>query len=590
MIASYTYTYSDGFVGGYNQISKTETKNGASAETTAYEYDAWGRLIKVTHPSGTVNAYTYDTAGNRLSKVSSKDGIIATNVYSYDEQNRLTETVATTTGSSAEVHTYFGYDNNGNQISKWVQSVGVSDGENLVALGELGVNAADDMALYSYDNFNRLTGILQGNTTIRNAYNGRGRKISRTTDGETRYYVYDGNTVIAELDGQKELKARNVYGRNLISRTTDKPMIMSYNGHGDIVLVKSVSGETLAEYAYDEFGNVLAQNGELDNPYRYAGYEYLDSVDLYDLNARYYNPKTARFLSEDPYYNLGNRVIGLYEINVPSVLSIMQANALYAYALGSPIMLFDPSGFAVSKEDKKYLSLDALRQLIEYTHAYEEAEKKLNYIGMNEAHRASTELRQQYYDYVDTYDYTYGGKYDIYTNFDSSYQEGGYYETVYQMDPYSFNKFVTRSANLDSDTKLDDAVAVVSFAGSFITEKVISRAVTIFSIAYEVGQFVKRDLERPMKGTVTDVTNMFIESDTPNFEGKELYVYCLDGGFSPELKVVVVNPTTNRVVSSYQFNLYQYSLSSTFFENAALYGTKVAENRRHWQYTYTHNG
>ena len=81
-------------------------------------------------------------------------------------------------------------------------------------------------------------------------------------------------------------------------------MIMSYNGHGDIVLVKSVSGETLAEYAYDEFGNVLAQNGELDSPYRYAGYEYLDSVDLYDLNARYYNPKTARFLSEDPYFLL----------------------------------------------------------------------------------------------------------------------------------------------------------------------------------------------------------------------------------------------------------------------------------------------
>mgnify|MGYP004507654901 CR=1 FL=1 len=374
MIASYTYTYSDGFVGGYNQISKTETKNGASAETTAYEYDAWGRLIKVTHPSGTVNAYTYDKAGNRLSKVSSKDGIIATNVYSYDEQNRLTETVATTNGSSAEVHTYFGYDNNGNQISKWVQSVGVSDGENSVTLGELGVNAAGDMALYSYDNFNRLTGILQGNTTIQNAYNGRGRKISRTTDGETRYYVYDGNTVIAELDGQNELKARNVYGRNLISRTTDKPMIMSYNGHGDIVLVKSVSGETLAEYAYDEFGNVLAQNGELDNPYRYAGYEYLDSVDLYDLNARYYNPKTARFLSEDPYFNLGNRVIGLYEINVPSVLSVMQANALYVYCGNAPVKYADASGYSIfltGTEEEREISFSQLQKLTDDTLTYD---------------------------------------------------------------------------------------------------------------------------------------------------------------------------------------------------------------------------
>ena len=83
---------------------------------------------------------------------------------------------------------------------------------------------------------------------------------------------------------------------------------------------------------------------EIDNPYRYAGYEYLDSVDLYDLNARYYNPKTARFLSEDPYYNLGNRVIGLYEINVPSVDSIIQANNIYAYCGNNPITYIDHSG------------------------------------------------------------------------------------------------------------------------------------------------------------------------------------------------------------------------------------------------------
>ena len=76
----------------------------------------------------------------------------------------------------------------------------------------------------------------------------------------------------------------------------------------------------------------------------YAGYEYLDSVDLYDLNARYYNPKTARFLSEDPYYNLGNRVIGLYEINVPSVDSIIQANNIYAYCGNNPVIYIDKNG------------------------------------------------------------------------------------------------------------------------------------------------------------------------------------------------------------------------------------------------------
>ena len=76
----------------------------------------------------------------------------------------------------------------------------------------------------------------------------------------------------------------------------------------------------------------------------YAGYEYLDSVDLYDLNARYYNPKTSRFLSEDPYFNLGNRVIGLYEINVLDAFEKIIVTSLYAYCFNNPIYYSDKSG------------------------------------------------------------------------------------------------------------------------------------------------------------------------------------------------------------------------------------------------------
>ena len=64
----------------------------------------------------------------------------------------------------------------------------------------------------------------------------------------------------------------------------------------------------------------------IDNPYRYASYEYIEEIGIYDLNARFNNPEIARFVSADPYYNLCNRVIGLYEINVPNAWSIIQAN------------------------------------------------------------------------------------------------------------------------------------------------------------------------------------------------------------------------------------------------------------------------
>lgn len=100
-------------------------------------------------------------------------------------------------------------------------------------------------------------------------------------------------------------------------------------------------------YAEDVYAPEITERVVIDNPFRYAGYEYIEEVKLYDLNARYYNPEIARFLSQDSYYDLGNRVIGLYEINVPTAASIMQANNRYVYCGNNPIKYVDPSGEAV---------------------------------------------------------------------------------------------------------------------------------------------------------------------------------------------------------------------------------------------------
>ena len=371
VLDSFTYTYSDDTLGVKNQISKTETVGGVLKGTTSYEYDGLGRLTKTVTPDGVQNVYTYDGAGNRLTKTSTAGEESAVTEYTYDEQNRLLNTSAYVTGGTDEVNTYYGYDNNGNQISRWTQTEKTSGTEDAVTLSELGINAADETAVYEYDVFNRLTAIYQGDTIIENTYDGAGDNISRVEDGVSVYYVYDGNTVILELDGNGAEKARNVYGRNLIARESDgEKAIYRYNGHGDVIALNAPNGDMIAEYAYDEFGQVIEEQAApqatpmvdidfsvegseeydfpedsiFDNPYRYAGYEYLDEVELYDLNARYYDPSIARFLTEDPYYNLGNRVMGVYEINVPNVYSIMQANALYAYCGNNPVIYYDPNG------------------------------------------------------------------------------------------------------------------------------------------------------------------------------------------------------------------------------------------------------
>ena len=119
----------------------------------------------------------------------------------------------------------------------------------------------------------------------------------------------------------------------------DNTAFYQYNGHGDVTRLTDFNGNS-ETYTYDAFGNQLGKqtNGEVGkNPFRYAGYQYDEESELYYLNARYYDPKTARFLSEDdPSY--GN-------LNDPLSLN------LYTYCANNPLMYIDPSGHIYYSED-----------------------------------------------------------------------------------------------------------------------------------------------------------------------------------------------------------------------------------------------
>ena len=85
---------------------------------------------------------------------------------------------------------------------------------------------------------------------------------------------------IEEQNSDNDETARNVYGRNLITReTSDGVVVYAYNGHSDVVAICNVYSDALVTYTYDEFGNVTdetvvnAEYTNFDNPYRYSGYE-----------------------------------------------------------------------------------------------------------------------------------------------------------------------------------------------------------------------------------------------------------------------------------------------------------------------------
>ena len=174
-------------------------------------------------------------------------------------------------------------------------------------------------------------------------------------------------------------------------------------------MLPSIAGST--ETATE---TIWASIESIDNPYRYAGYEYIEEVKLYDLNARYYNPEIARFLSQDPYYNLGNRVIGLYEINVANIRSIMQATVLYTYCGNCPLLFSDISG-CLEQNDKNLwlsgiMSDEDYYKLESLTVEYNEAKLQSEYSIMNQIHKEAVSIRENYYNnYIDDYDYSHSG-------------------------------------------------------------------------------------------------------------------------------------------------------------------------------------
>ncbi|WP_207559206.1 RHS repeat-associated core domain-containing protein, partial [Ruminiclostridium hungatei] len=217
-----------------------------------------------------------------------------------------------------------------------------------------------------YDVWNQMVKATTGEGTSTYKYNGEGYRTEKTENGKTTRSLYEGDKVILETDENGKETARNIYGTNLIQRTVttrengntkEESYSYMYNGHGDVTALLGADGTLAASYYYDAFGNPLethyynASGGEtskaVDNPYRYAGYVYDSTTDLYYLNARMYDAKTARFMQEDAYPG-----------NAGDPLSLN----LYTYCANNPVMYIDPTGHVVAKVGTKGDTVAAIQE------------------------------------------------------------------------------------------------------------------------------------------------------------------------------------------------------------------------------------
>jgi RHS repeat-associated protein len=145
-------------------------------------------------------------------------------------------------------------------------------------------------------------------------------------------FAYDGSNVWAELDASNTVQKRHLYlnGANqefATITTLSGAVTWEYSDRlGSVRLLTNSNGTVLNHLDYDAYGNLVSQTaGAALDLLGYAGYVWDRTLGLDYAQARYYDPASARSLSQDP--------LGLAPDSNP-----------YRYVSNGPTNATDPNG------------------------------------------------------------------------------------------------------------------------------------------------------------------------------------------------------------------------------------------------------
>ena len=158
-------------------------------------------------------------------------------------------------------------------------------------------------------------------------YDGDGKRVKATVNGVTTAYV--GSHL--EWTGSVSTMVRYYYanGQRVAMRENSTVYYLLTDHLGSTALTVNSSGSKVAELRYKAWGETRYTWGTSPTTYRYTGQRQEESLGLYQMGARFYDPALSRWLSADTL---------VPEAGNPQALN------RYAYVTNNPLNAIDPSG------------------------------------------------------------------------------------------------------------------------------------------------------------------------------------------------------------------------------------------------------
>ena len=346
------------------------------AGTFTYDYDATGRPASVTNPYSETTLWTYTDRGDMLKQTQSNGATasyahnplgLVTNVnlggihhaglvfggiqydgaddvlgasltttipwtyspgfvtYSYDGLQRLTQETSTYLGYSLN----HGYDSNSNLTTFRGSTLSYNGKGELSGTG-YAFDANGNPTTYNgssltFDADDRLTAY---GSALTMGYRADGLRAWKQSSGAKTYFLYDGDTLLCELDSSGNVVRTYTNGADglVSSNTSSGSIFYAFDFRGATVQRLNSSGYQVSGHWSDAYGADLFPQADPCSGFgSQFGYYHDSETGLVYLQNRYYDPATGRFLNRDP-------------------IGLSGGMNRYGFVSGNPVSGADPNG------------------------------------------------------------------------------------------------------------------------------------------------------------------------------------------------------------------------------------------------------